>query len=90
MELTQRHLTPLPLEMVVENVNRSLRRWADYFHYRNPNMALEKVKLHTGQRLRTHLTKRHEVKDRGIGAGRFPGVDLYRRYGLYRVPAAAG
>jgi RNA-directed DNA polymerase len=89
-ELTQRNLTPLPLDMIVENVNRSLRGWANYFHYRNSNQTLEKVKLHAEQRLRTHLMKRHKVKDRGIGEGRFPSVDLYRRYGLYKVPTAAG
>ena len=89
-DLTQRRLTPLPLEVVVENVNRSLRGWANHFHYRNSSMALEKVKLHAEQRLRTHLMKRHKVKDRGIGEGRFPSVDLYRRYGLYKVPTAAG
>ena len=39
---------------------------------------------------RTHLMKRHTVKDRGIGEARFPSVDQYRRYGLYKVPTAAG
>ena len=51
---------------------------------------MEKVKTHTEQRVRTHLRKRHKVKDRGIGEGRFPSVDLYRRYGLYKVPTTAG
>ena len=89
-ELTQRNLTPLPLDVIVENVNRSLRGWVNYFHYRNSNQTLEKVKLHAEQRLRTHLMKRHKVKDRRIGEGRFPSVNLYRRYGLYKVPTAAG
>ena len=51
---------------------------------------MEKVKTHAEQRLRAHLMKRHKVKDRGIGEGRFPSVDLYRRYGLYKVPTVAG
>jgi len=34
--------------------------------------------------------KRHKVKDRGIGEGRFPSVNLYRRYGLYKIPTRAG
>lgn len=50
---------------------------------------MEKVKTHAEQRLRTHLMRRHKVKDRGIGEGRFPSVHLYRRYGLYKVPTAA-
>ncbi len=89
-ELTGRELTPLPLETVVGNVNRSLRGWVNYFHYRNSNQGMEKVKVHAEQRLRTHLMKRHKVKDRGIGEGRFPSVNLYRRHGLYKVPTAAG
>lgn len=89
-ELTGRELTPIALEKIVGNVNRSLTGWVNYFHYRNSNQALEKVKAHTEQRMRKHLMKRHKVKDRGIGEGRFPSVDLYRRYGLYKVPTAAG
>jgi hypothetical protein len=41
-------------------------------------------------RLRTHLMKRHKVKDRGIGLGRFPSQQLYTIHGLYRVPTTAG
>jgi len=89
-ELTGRELTPIALERNVGNVNRSLTGWVNYFHYRNSNQALEKVKAHTEQRMRKHLMKRHKVKDRGIGEGRFPSADLYRRYGLYKVPTAAG
>jgi len=89
-ELTGRELTPIALERIVGNVNRSLTGWVNYFHYRNSNQALEKVKAHTEQRMRKHLMKRHKVKDRGIGEGRFPSADLYRRYGLYKVPTAAG
>lgn len=87
---TGRELTPIPIETIVANVNRSLTGWVNYFHYRNSNQVMEKVKAHAEQRLRTHLMKRHKVKDRGIGEGRFPSVDLYRRYGLYKVPTAAG
>jgi RNA-directed DNA polymerase len=88
--LTGRELTPIALEKIVENVNRSLRGWVNYFRYRNSNPVMEKVKTHAEQRLRRHLMKRHKVKDRGIGEGRFPSVKLYRRYGLYKVPTAAG
>jgi RNA-directed DNA polymerase len=89
-QLTGRELTAIPLENIVGNVNRSLNGWVNYFHYRNSNRVMEKVKTHAEQRLRTHLMKRHKVTDRGIGEGRFPSVDLYRRYGLYKVPTAAG
>ena len=88
--LTGRELTPIALEKIVGNVNRSLSGWANYFHYRNSNKAMEKVKTHAEQRVRAHLMKRHKVKDRGIGQGRFPSVDLYRRYGLNKIPTVAG
>jgi RNA-directed DNA polymerase len=88
--MTGRELTPIPLETIVGNLNRSLRGWVSYFHYRNSNQVMEKVKTHAEQRMRKHLMKRHKVKDRGIGEGRFPSVELYRRYGLYKVPTAAG
>jgi RNA-directed DNA polymerase len=89
-ELTQRHLTAIPLSDIVGNVNRSLRGWANYFHYRNSSLAMSKVRNHAEDRLRTHLMKRHKVKDRGTGLRRFPSSELYGRYGLYKVPAAAG
>ena len=89
-QLTGRELTPIALEKIVGNVNRSLHGWVNYFHYRNSNLIMEKDKTHAEQRMRMHLMKRHKVKDRGVGGGRFPSVDLYRRYGLYKVPTAAG
>jgi len=88
--LTQRELTAIPLGDVVGNVNRSLRGWANYFHYRNSSLAMSKVRNHAESRLRTHLMKRHKVKCRGTGFGRFPSADLYRRHGLYNVPTVAG
>jgi RNA-directed DNA polymerase len=87
--LTGRELTPLALDTIVGNVNRSLTGWVNYFHSRKSSQAMDKVKTHAEQRLRTHVMKRHKVKDRGIGEGRFPSVHLYRRYGLYKVPTAA-
>ncbi len=89
-ELTGRELTAIPLGDIVGNVNRSLRGWANYFHYRNSSLAMSKVRNYAEDRLRTHLMKRHKVKDRGTGLRRFPSVDLYGRYGLYKVPAVAG
>jgi RNA-directed DNA polymerase len=88
--LTGRARTPIGLQKIVENANRSLKGWGNYFHSRNSSQVREKVKTHAAQRLRLHLRKRHKVKDSGIGAGRFPSVDLYRRSGLYNVPTAAG
>jgi RNA-directed DNA polymerase len=49
-----------------------------------------KVKTYAEERLRTHLMRRHKVKDRRIGSGRFSSRDLYDHYGLYKVPTVAG
>jgi RNA-directed DNA polymerase len=71
-------------------MNTTLRGRTSYFHYGNSSNAMEKVRTHAEERLRTHLMKRHKVKDRGIGLGRFPSQQLYTRYGLYKVPTTAG
>jgi RNA-directed DNA polymerase len=89
-QLTTRDRTPIPLKEIVGEMNVTLRGWVSYFHYRNSNGVLEKVKAHAEERLRNHLMERHKVKDRGIGKGRFPSQQLYAKYGLYKVPTRAG
>lgn len=89
-ELTRRELTCLALEDVVRNVNRSLMGWVNYFHYRNSGVSMSKVKHHAEERLRTHLRKRHKVRNRRTGVVKFPYRDLYERYGLYKPPTVAG
>lgn len=89
-QMTGRERTPIPLEDIVGSMNASLRGWTNYFHYKNSSEVLSKVKTHAEERLRTHLMKRHKVKDRGTGIGRFPSQQLYTRYGLYKVPTTAG
>ena len=88
--LTGRKLTNIALDDIVGNVNRSLRGWANYFHYRNSSRMLSKARIHAEERLRTHLLTRHKVKGKGSGYRRFPNADLYERYGLYAVPVVAG
>ena len=61
-DLTQRELTCIPLGDVVRNVNRSLRGWANYFHYRNSSDKMSKVRNHAEERLRNHLRKRHKIR----------------------------
>lgn len=89
-QLTARERTPIPLEDIVGSMNATLRGWANYFHYRNSSKVLDKVRNHAEQRLRTHLMKRHKVKDRGTGISRFTSQQLYTKYGLYKVPTTAG
>ena len=89
-QLSARKHTPIPLEAIVGSMNASLRGWSGCFHYRNSSSAQEKVKTHAEERLRKHLMKRHKVKDRRTGLGRFPSQQLYAKYGLYKVPTKAG
>lgn len=78
------------LETIVREVNATVRGWAGYFHYHNCSRALKAVKYHVEERLRTHLRKRHKIKDRGTGYYRFGNRTLYGKYGLYKVPTTAG
>jgi RNA-directed DNA polymerase len=88
-QLTDRRLTPIPLEDVIRNVNASLRGWVGYFHYRNSTHVLEKVRTYADERVRTHLMRRHKIKDRGTAIKRFPSRKLHAFYGLYKVPTTA-
>jgi len=85
-ELTRRNLTPIPLPIIVQRLNRSLRGWACYFDYANSTQVFGDVKRHAEERLRTHLRKRHKVKARRVGHDRFPNRVLYERCGLYKLP----
>ena len=88
-ELTRRALTPMPLSMLMERLNQTLRGWTGYFHYRNSTQVLNMVKWHAEERLRTHMRKRHKIKYRAGGYERFPSRVLYGRYGLFKVPTTA-
>jgi len=89
-DLTRRELTCIPLDDVVGSVNRSLRGWAGYFHFRNSSLAMSKVRCHAEQRMRIHLRKRHKIKTWEIGYAKFPSRDLYERHGLYKLPKVPG
>ena len=88
-ELTKRTRTVKPLKWVVNELNATVRGWVGYFHYRNCSSALKSLRYHVEERLRTHLRKRHKIKDRGTGYILFSGRVLYREHGLYKVPTTA-
>ncbi len=88
--LSHRRRTPVPLEVVVEQMNQALRGWGGYFHHRNCSKVFGRVRWHAEEHLRTHLRKRHKVRRRKSGYGRFPTWKLYDRYGLYKLPTTAG
>ena len=89
-ELTGRNRTGLPMGDVVRQVNQTLRGWTGYFHYRNCTAVLAQVRHHAEERLRTHLRKRHKVRNRRSGVVLYPRTALYNDYRLYRVPSSAG
>jgi hypothetical protein len=88
--LTKRERTFVPLDLVVGAVNATVRGWFGYFHFKNCSKALEHVRGHVEERLRTHLRKRHKVRDRKAGFIKFDNRTLYEKYGLYKVPTTAG
>ena len=89
-EITARNQTWRPIDEVVRDMNRTLRGWSGYFHYRNSSAAFLKVKRHAEERLRTHLRKRHKVPDWKSAMIRFPRRVLYGKYGLYKLSTVAG
>ena len=88
-ELTRRHRTAKPLSQIIGEVNATLRGWVGYFHYRNGSSVFARLRYHIEERLRTHLRKRHKIKNRGTGLILFKNDTLYTRYGLFRVPTTA-
>lgn len=88
-QYTGRELTPLPLVIIVQRLNQSVRGWSAYFDYRNSTKVMGSVRWHAEARLRSHLRKRHQVRDWNYGYFRFPRKVLYERYGLFKLPTSA-
>ncbi|ABA89508.1 RNA-directed DNA polymerase and maturase, group II intron origin [Syntrophotalea carbinolica DSM 2380] len=77
-KLTNRVRTVRPLAWVVNEVNATVRGWVGYFHYRNCSKTMTRLKSHVEERLRTHLRKRHKVRERKAGYVLFPIGTLYK------------
>jgi len=88
--LTNRVRTVKPLVWVVNEVNATVRGWVGYFHYGNCSKTFTRLKSHVEERLRTHLRKRHKVRERKAGYVLFPIGTLYEKCALYKVPTTAG
>jgi RNA-directed DNA polymerase len=58
-ELTDRRRLRLPVEVVVQDVNRFLRGWAGYFRYGNSAKDFDKITFHALVRVGGFITKRH-------------------------------
>lgn len=88
--LTARTRTAIPVDWIVRELNTVVRGWVGYFHLRNCSKALSGVRWHLEERMRTHLRRRHKIRDRKTGNTRFTERDLYAKYGLYKMPTTAG
>ena len=58
-ELTRRSRLLLPVEVIVDEVNRFLRGWAAYFRYGNSAVRFEKIMHHVWTRVALVIAKRH-------------------------------
>ena len=65
-QLTVRSRLLLPVEAVVEDLNRFLRGWADYFRYGHSAIRFGKIQQHARDRLALFIGKRHK-RGRGFG-----------------------
>ncbi|MFQ5381836.1 MAG: group II intron reverse transcriptase/maturase [Dehalococcoidia bacterium] len=57
--LTARERLLLPVETVVQDVNRFLRGWAGYFRYGNAARRFDQIMTYTTERLARFVAKRH-------------------------------
>ena len=83
-DLTERHTIRRDVRDVVDDLNRLLRGWANYFRLGPVGRAYRAVDTHTTARLRRWLCRKH--KQRGRGTARYPDKQLYEAFGLIRVP----
>lgn len=65
-ELTDRSRLLLPVEVIVEDVNRFVRGWAAYFRFGNSAHHFDKIKAYMGMRLTLVIAKRHK-RSRAFG-----------------------
>jgi RNA-directed DNA polymerase len=81
---TTRRTTWREAEAMVEQLNRMLRGWAQYFCLGPVDKAYRAVHAHTTQRLRRWLGTKHKV--RRAGFQRYPAAYLHQTLGLVELP----
>jgi len=59
-DLTGRERTGQPVEDVVQDINRFLRGWANYFRYGNSSPSFDAIMVHATRRLSLLVAKRHQ------------------------------
>jgi len=78
--LTAANTTWQETTQVVQELNRALRGWANYFQVGSVSRAYRALDLHTAARLRRWLRIKHKLRHRRDGT--FPLPHLYGYYGL--------
>jgi RNA-directed DNA polymerase len=63
-EITARERLALPVEDVVQELNRFLRGWAGYFRYGSSAQCFDKISLYAINRLAIFVANRHERERR--------------------------
>jgi RNA-directed DNA polymerase len=84
-EMTAHRTCLLDAEGLVQDLNRKLRGWANYFKLGPVSKAYKAVDKYTTTRLRRWLRHKHKV--RGSGHREYPDEYLYDTLGLIRLPA---
>jgi group II intron reverse transcriptase/maturase len=75
-----------PIGETVLELNRILRGWSEYFHYRNSSQVFGKINWWVSDRTRRWLWRKHRCSKPLWEA--YPDQLLYQQYGLYRLPEA--
>ncbi len=66
-ELTGRNRRHVPTHLLVDELNRFLRGWRQYFRYGNSSRSFAKLDQHVTERMALLLSKRHGRHGRGNG-----------------------
>jgi group II intron reverse transcriptase/maturase len=82
-QMTRREFYWKPVEKMVEDLNRTLRGWGNYFSLGAVSRAYRAVDNHARHRLRQWLNGKH--RSRGYREVRHASMVLHRDFGLFRL-----